>query len=182
MAEPSFIPKNLPQRFARAREPLGTFLFLGVLVLVISLLALGGLFFYERLLSGQITDLVKSLERLKADFDADSINELARVSESIQTAQEVLSSHRRASNIFMLLEASTLPEVRFSKFSFDAASGQLTLAAEAKSYTALAHQTEIFKKSSGVSKTSLSSFSLTPAGGVEYEVDLTLNPALVIAR
>lgn len=182
MAQSSFIPKTIPERLSRVKEPLGILMFLGVLIFGLSLMTLGGLFFYRRLLTNQVQDLSNSLSRLEADFDPASIEELARTASSIEIAKTVLARHRYLSNVFLFLEKNTLPDVRFSKFSFDAANSTANLAAQAKSYTALAQQREIFRSEPSVNNLVLSSLTLTPEGGVTFTAELTFNPAILFSN
>ena len=182
MAEPSFIPKTLPDRLNKIKEPMGVLMFVGLLVFVFSLLSLGGLFLYNRALGNQVNDLVGSIKRLEADFDRDSIFELSRTAEAIDIAKEVLSRHSYLSNLFLMIEENTLPEIRYSRLAFEASNNKVTLSTEAKSYTALAHQREIFRKNPAVVGLVLNNFALTLTGGVKLALEITFNPALLVSR
>ena len=177
MAEPSLIPKTGQNQVSPPRESLGTFMVLGVLVFVVAIVALIGLIFYKQFLRGEIAKETETLKKLEAELSRSSIEEWSRTAESIEVAKKVLANHRYLSNVFSFIEKNTLTEVRFSKFTFDAAGDKAKLSAQAKSYVALAQQKEIFEKDPAVKKLGLSEFNLTPKGGVDALVDITFNPS-----
>lgn len=178
MVEPAFIPKTIQVPMSRAplRGAFGVLPFLGTVLLLLALVTLGGVFFYRELLERQAQGLQASLQRLEADFDPPLVQELSRVSRRIEASKNLLNQHHIPSGVFQFLEENTLPEVRFTNFSFDVSAGSLNMSGEAKSYTALAHQDAILRKNPSVRRFVLANFSLQPNGNIGFLVEISFVP------
>lgn len=161
---------------------MGIFNVLGIMVFGIAVAVLVGLLLYKQYLGGRIETITEDLKKFEADFNQSNVDEWIRTAESIGVAKDVLEKHRRLSNVFSFLATSTVSGVRFSKFSFESSSNKVNLDTEARSYTALSQQREIFENNPAVEKIALSNFLLTPSGGVSASVELTLTPSFFLAR
>ena len=175
------IPR-IQTRFTPARSGMGILMFLGTVLLVLSLVALGGVFFYKRFLQQQIDDLSKSLKRLEADFDPALIQEFLKISKAIDASKAALAGHRSMSNLFDFLEENTLRDVRFASFAFTEKETSLTMAGEARSYTTLAQQASLLERSPLVRKISLSNLALKETGSISFTVDVKFDPMILSFR
>ena len=170
-----------------------------------SLAVFGFVFWYKNNLNSQISELAPSLERAKEVLDKDFIKQAEDASNKISSAESIVSSHRRASNIFTLLEKLTYQEIRFEQFSYVysppsseqsgtnsssvapvdggvvalPASVAIDLSGEATSYTALAKQAAILAKNETVEEVSFSNFSLTEKGGVNFSLKIKIDPSIL---
>ncbi len=166
----------------RSRAAMGLLTFLGLVLFLISMGLLGGVFFYKRIAAQQVEELKASLKRLEADFEPTLLSEFIQTADTINTAKDLLSRHRAPSKVFEFLEVNTLDDVRLSNFSFAAREAKLTVAGQAKSYTALALQAKVFETNSMVKKVEFSNLGLTDKGGVTFSAALDFDPAIISFR
>ncbi len=128
----SFIPKkpivSATSAVKVAPESMSLFLFLSIVLLVISLLASGGLYVYRGMLVGKVTSLQASLAATKSDFEKDTISELQFFDTRMSASKQVLAMHRVLSPFFSLLGTLTVPSVQFTKFSAETGDDGKTLA------------------------------------------------------
>lgn len=182
----------------------GVFFKFSAFLFFASLAVFGFSFWYKNNLNRQITELTPSLERAKEVLDKDFIKQAEDASNKISSAESIVSSHRRASNVFDLLEGLTYQEIRFTQFSYkysppssasfeqsgvpDSSTGEvkslsasiaLELSGEAKSYTALAKQAAILSKDEKIKEASFSNFSLTEKGGVTFSLKMIIDPSIL---
>ncbi|MBI2023778.1 hypothetical protein HYT00_00030 [Candidatus Giovannonibacteria bacterium] len=184
MAETTFIPKpfGVDEAYSKPKEYLGIFMVAGVVIFALAVASLIGLIFYKQYLNGQIEGMTKDLKKLEADFGKSSIEEWARTAESIELAKGVLSKHRFLSQALTFIQNNTLADIRFNKFDYESGKTRVLLGVEAKSYEALAQQREVFLKDPAVAKVGLSDFKLDSSGKVNFAVELTFNPSLLITK
>ena len=178
----SFIPKTIPDAPVRPRAAMGLLTFFGVILFLISLGLSGGVFFYKRIVAGEIEERKVSLKRLEADFEPTLLSEFIRTANTINAAKGLLSRHRVSSKVLEFLEANTLDSVQFGGFSFAANAAKLTVTGQAESYTALALQSTVFETNAMVKKVVFSNLGLTDKGGVKFSAALDFDPAIISFR
>lgn len=146
----SFIPKRPiidSGDSSKSKEPVSLFSVISVVLIVISVLASGGLFAYKLYLTRQKDELSKSLLRARDSFEQDTINELGLFDERVKSAKEVISNHVALSNVFSHLEDITIPQVQYVKFEEQMNDkGILTanLSGIASDYRSIAIQADMF--------------------------------------
>ncbi len=151
----------------------GAFLFL-------SLAAFGAAFWYKSQLTKEIDQLKPSVDRAKKALDPSFVSEAEGLVNRIAIAKNIVNNHRFPSNIFGLIEKLTNEDIRFTSYSYaKGLSLDLRLAGEAKSYTALAKQTEIFKSEPLITSAVFSNFNLTSDGLVGFMLELGVNPSIL---
>ncbi|PIS13291.1 MAG: hypothetical protein COT67_02535 [Candidatus Tagabacteria bacterium CG09_land_8_20_14_0_10_41_14] len=168
-----------------------------VFLLVISLASFGGSLFYKRVLTQQIDELYFSLERAKASFDPILIAEMEDLSKSVPIVEDLIEAHHHPAKIFEFLEDLSSQDIRFTKFSYNFKEDvrpssslapqvqvvvenpvSVSLDGEARSFTVLAEQAEIFSANSDINSFSFSNFSLTRDGNVSFSLEVVLNSAI----
>jgi len=198
----SFIPKTQVTPDSRAvykSAKFGIFLKLSIFLLIVSVLLFAGFFIYRRIIQNQISDLTLSLERAKAAFDPDLILEIEKLSKTIPAAQNLLAQRCLPVNALVLLESSTLKDVRFTNFSYTCSPGPdqtpavgvpqlkgrgaaggttVNLKGEARGYSVLGQQAEVLKKKSEIKSFSFSDFSLSDSGNVSFALEIIFNPVI----
>jgi hypothetical protein len=183
MAEAASLLRKIgEEKYETGQESMGIFLILGFLVFAMVALAVVGLIFYRQSLQNQIEETKAESRRLEAEFSKDTIKEWARLAESIQIAKNVLDQHKYISNTFSFFEKNILPDVHFSSFSYDSSLTKVTVNAHAKNFTALAQQKEIFERDPAIERLGIGGFSLTPTGGVDYEMDLIFKSPILLSN
>lgn len=190
----SFIPTaGQDYNVVYKRSGLGLIGRISVFLFIVSLAVLAALFGYKKIIVGQIDELSLSIERARASFDSDLILELEKTGASIAIVKNLLDKHLASSNIFKFFEVSTIKDVRYTSFDLIYQPGNpllkqkssvsdnvsVKLSGEAKSYTALAQQSEILKEAEGVEDFSFSGFSLTEQGSVSFFLKMTFNPSVI---
>src|SRR3989344_2795363 len=70
----------------------------------------------------------------------------------------------------------------YSEFSFDAESKKITLGAEAKNYTSMAQQRQIFINNPDIASVAVGDFNLDKAGKVLFSVELIFNSSLLASQ
>lgn len=208
----SFTPKGsfntTAPNISYTKAGAGVFFKFSAFLFFASLAVFGFVFWYKNNLNRQITELTPSLERAKEVLDKGFIKQVEDASNKISSAESIVSSHRRASNIFSLFEKLTYQEIRFVQFSYaysppsSASSDQsgtnsssvapvvggvvplpasvaIDLNGEATSYTALAKQAAILAKNETVKEASFSNFSLTEKGGVTFSLKIKIDPSIL---
>ena len=101
---------------------------------------------YGKLVEKRIADKSAWLEQARGAFEPSLITEMERVDTRINTANEILARHVAFSEFFKILEELTLQNVRFSRFDYSFIDGapQVMLEGEARSYSSVALQSDIF--------------------------------------
>ncbi len=181
----SFIPKTRLTAPSYRQKGVGLFFILGSIILVISLGLLAAIYFYRQSLQKDIDGLSASLERARAAFEPQLINELSGLNNSIDASTELFSRHQAVSNIFKIIESSTLPNVAFSNFNYKISSGGnsvVSMTGEATSYTQVAIQAKIFRDNDAIDQVSFSNLSLKEAGRVSFNLQLVFKSSSLIYK
>lgn len=174
----------------------GLLMKIAILLLIVSSLLSIGAVLYKRMISQQITDLSSSLDRAKSAFEPSLITQLEGISFSIPSASLLLEGHLYPTKIFKLIEDTTVGGVYFTNFSYSYSASaeknktktvvveksgvnqnviKVQLSGNAKSYEALAQQSDIYSKTKFIDDFSFSNFGLTDKGDVSFSLTIDVS-------
>lgn len=180
----SFIPKR-PQVLSSAAPPLGgksmnLFAIIAVVIFLLTVILAAGVFFYRGHLIRTIAGLDAKLAAAKKSLEPEFINEASRLYSRIEATKELFALHTAPSSLFNILEKKTLESVRFRDFSFDAHTEQemtLSMTGEAKSFNAVALQSDVFGAEPAFLNPVFSNFNLNEQGDVVFNFKAAFDPA-----
>lgn len=182
----SFIPKGpigTSASLSRSSDitERGIFGFIATTIFVIAILGTGGVYGYNKYLQSSISKMGTDLENARTTLEPESIRELTRLNSRIVTTQELLLKHTVLSPLFDYLETSTVKTVRFTQFSYSTTDKGLTLVmkGQARGYTAVALQADIFSKSKYLKNPIFGDLSLDNSGNVVFSMTAVLDPSII---
>lgn len=123
--------------------------------------------------------LTQGIEELQGERDVDLENNFIALKTGIENLKEILSNRIYPSQVFVMLEETTLPYVRFTRLNADLEQSLMSLSIEAVNYSTLAKQVYIFEEDWRITEVELSEVHLEGSGRVSSELLLKLNPALL---
>lgn len=175
----TFIPKT-PASTTTAAPPktVNIFVLISALVFVFSLAAAGGAYFYRAILIRNIEELSRSVARAEEIVSPALVGRLNAYDKRSRVVKTLLDKHSVLSPIFELLEALAISSVRFSDFEYSSGregNAKLSLSGEAKSYSALAAQSNLLGKSEYIKEPIFSNFALNTIGNVTFNFSAGLD-------
>ncbi len=178
----SFIPKQALTAASRG-SGIGLFFLLALLVFVMSIIAAGGSFAYERILNSQITQKDTDLRRAEGAFDVGVIQDLVRMDARLAQARTLLQSHVSPSAVFSFLSTVTLQKVQFD--SFDLAVNKdggatMSLSGSADSFSTVALQSDQLGASKVLRDVIFSGITVNDKGKVSFSVNANVDPGLIL--
>ena len=183
----SFIPQRpvVPSsKISHTKRTTGFFSLLATLIFLTSLLAAGGVFFYKGYLAGNIKSLGNQLDRMKASFEPQLIDELSGLDARLKTGSTLLSKHLSTSSFFEWLESITLQNVQFTDFKYEASSTglKIEMRGRARNYVTLVRQSDILAENTHVRKSVFSNLDLDSNGNVLFSLAVTFNPEGILYK
>jgi len=185
----SFIPKgpivsNASAPVAKSRGEKSLLGFLASLIFGISVLIALGVVGYKFYLNYSIKSMAAEVESGRQALNSEVVSEITRLNNRIEATETLVGNHLVLSPLFRFLEVSTLRNVRFTDFDFtDTDSGyELSLQGEARGYSALALQADVFNKSEYFRDPIFSDIRLDERGNVAFSFTAVINPALLSYR
>lgn len=180
----SFIPKKaLNETTNRSRpESVSVFLIIGVIIFILGLAASGGVFAYKKILIGSIAAMNSRLVEAKNSFEPESIENWNRLNRRIEAAKKLLISHTAVSPVFELLENGTLATIKFNSFSYDLrdnGTSVISLAGEARNFSSIALQSDIFGQEKHIKSPVFSDLNPDQNGNIVFKFNSSLDPNLV---
>jgi hypothetical protein len=176
----SFIPKKSVEEVRKKRRTTGVGLvtLIAFIIFIISLAATGSVFLYERFLTGAIQSKGADLERARAAFEPETIEDLSRIDEKLETGRRVLSEHIALSGLFELLENLTLKNVQFTGLELEETVDGIVarLTGEAESFAAVALQSDSFGGERHLRNVIFSDVNVISTGAVSFDLAFTLDP------
>jgi hypothetical protein len=183
----SFIPQKTLTKPIYRTGGIGFFMFVSIVVLVISALLFGGAYFYKGMVKNRVDVAVASLKKAQDILDPALIEEVGDIDAKIEGSKIILNQHRATTRVFEFLENSTLDSVRFSGFDFSyplAKDGKpvLVLKGSTKGYSFLALQSEEFLKNKLVKNIAFSDFTLSDKGKVNFTASVEFDPGFLVYK
>ena len=183
----SFIPKgpitsnaNMAASTRRVGErnfvsTIAYFIFVASVILAI------GIFGYKFYLGYRISKMGSDLREAQSALDAEAIGELTSLNSRIMATKTLVSKHQVMTPLLEFLEASTLASVRFNNFDYSVEKDglELNLSGEARGYSALALQSQVFNSGRYFTHSVFSDLKLNERGGVEFTFKTKVNPELL---
>jgi len=150
-------------------------------LLILSLLAYGGLLLYGRKLSVNLETIKKEISLLDEKRVPENEDAIVAFDTKLTILKDVFNNHTYWSNFFAKFEDLTIPEAFFpdAKFSLGAEGVTVTLKAATKTYTNLAQQMLAFQQDPSVNQVDITDISLNEEGGIEFGLTLIF-PAKVL--
>lgn len=155
----------------------------GIFSLVAAISAV--VFFYKAHLVRAVLDMDTALAAAKKSFEPEFIEEASRLNIRIKAARELLNTHRTLSPLFGILEKKTLESVRFQDFNFNAMDNRdatLSMIGQAKSFNAVALQSDVFGSERAFKDPVFSNFTLNERGDVVFNFKTSIDSALLRYR
>ena len=182
----SFIPKQpigVKKKETRPRV-IGSLVFISLVIFFLTLAVSGGVYFYKALLERNIKTMSQSVERARRIIEPATVLILTRLDSRINATRVVLDNHTVVSPIFDLLEELTLQAVRFEQFRYSqgADRAELVLLGEAKDYSSLALQSDIFGENKYIEEPIFSDLGLNARGNVMFNLSIRINKNLLFYR
>lgn len=177
----SFIPKaslQTERRGAPSRNPVGVVNVIATIILIAAIVAAAGMFLFEQFTIQNIERKRASLERARAAFEPATIKELSRLNTRLSVGASLLNSHVAPSRVFDELEAITLGTVRYGSFSLvEVTPGvfAISFSGEARSFNALALQSDAFGKSNVFTKPIFDGLNINDTGNVVFNFSSEVN-------
>lgn len=119
----SFIPKQvtssaIPQKVRRTRV-FSIVGFFTSLILLVSILTAGGVFFYKDFVVERDLEAIKArLESERAEFNDEKLRGIKNFDLKIELAKSILNEHIAPSRVFDALEARTKQSVQYTSFNY----------------------------------------------------------------
>lgn len=178
----SFIPKQSLAAASRGSGGMGLFFVLALLIFVMSLVAAGAAFGYERLLNGRIADKDQQLRLDEGAFNAGTIQDLVRIDKRLNQARTLLQKHVSPSAIFYFLSTITLERVQFDSMDYTLqtdGSASIVLTGSGDSFSSIALQSDQFGSSKVLRDVIFSGITVGDNGKVNFSVNATVDPQLI---
>lgn len=183
----TFIPKKPIEEVVintpgRSSAPAGTLFILAIIILILTIISVGGLFFYNNLTKSELTTLQDSLEKNEKQYEPNLLVDLTNLDKRLKNGSALINQHIAVSPIFDLVEQYTLKTVRFSKFEFktsDTGTYVVSLSGEADNYQSIALQSQNFGDISAFKGVIFSDFTLTPKNRISFNTSFTVSPEII---
>ena len=183
----SFIPKKPTLAVSNKKTTKGTsvFTFVSFVVFLLTLVIAGGLYLYQTILNRNVSVMIQSIDRVREAVEPDLIASLSGVDRRIRSSVQLLDKHHIVSPIFRLLEDLTLETVRYGSFQYIVSEqGELTinLRGEAKDYSSLALQSDIFGDEPTVISPIFENLNINLRGNVSFEFSAVISESLILYK
>jgi len=182
----SFIPKEslMQDRNPRSvrKNPLVFVNVVAAGILILAVGAAGAMFLFKTYTEQSIISKKQSLDRQRAAFEPATIEELLRLDKRINASHDLIKAHTALSLLFNDLEARTGENVRFKNFKYEAAgTGRfaITMGGTAKSFNAVALQSDSFGKSTIMKDPIFSNLNLDQNGEVVFDFSAIIDPVRI---
>jgi hypothetical protein len=151
------------------------------LLFITAIVSIVGVYLYKINISSSLKNKIESINRAEKAFEPTVILKLKKLDIRLRAATDLLDKHVALSDFFNSFGESTLPSVSFSNFSFlfNEDAPEVSMVGEAKSYLAIAQQSDLFEKNQYIQNHIFSDFQLTETGRVSFSLTFTLNPEFI---
>lgn len=159
------------------------FLSISLGIVGLSLVAAGATFAYGQYLTHLATAKAAELATEEQSVNPDDVQSFVRLRDRLATSKTLLNSHIVLSQFFTELERVTLQSVSFTTLVVTVTSdnsAQITMAGTAKSFNALAAQSNAFAADSLVKRAIISGITINKDGTVGFTLTADLDPRLVL--
>ena len=183
----SFIPKKPVDSSPKSylyKQPSNIFSVIATLIFVVTLLIAGGLFGYRVMLNNEITAADNEITAARADFQEKTIKEIIRYNNQMEAANQILNNHIVIYPLLAQLEEQTLRNVSFETLKYLREGDKVKIEGNviAKSYNALAQQSEKFNSNKFLIEPTLSNFKLTEEGLISGDFNSYVDSSLFSYR
>ena len=183
----SFIPKkplNTNDRVVTEKAPVNFFTVLSFIILLVTVLAFLGLFFYKKYLKKQIETTTASLASVRSNFDKDAIASLEVFDKRINAAGKILDNHIVFSPMFDLIGSITIPSIQYTNFTQQSTENKIfsvKMSGLALNYKSIAIQSDIFNTEKGryFKNVVFSNLAKEKDGRVKFDVEFIIDPSLL---
>lgn len=180
----SFIPKKpITSDRPIAKTPKSLFSILSFVLLLVTLVIAGGLFFYKSYLIKQKESFSVSLDKMRNNFDQDTIKDLENFDKRVTTSKTVLNNHIVLSPMFQLIGDLTIPSVQYTKFEHSNSEGefQVHMTGVANDYRSVALQADVFNtpKARYFKNVVFSNLSKDKNNYVTFDIEFLVDPVLL---
>lgn len=163
----------------------GTNVFLVVCLMVAGIVvALAvGTFLYGRYLDSALASKQAELAQAQSQVDQNSVEDFVRLRDRLTTAKTLLSDHIVLSQFFDRLEALTLQNVSFKDMTLTVAgdnTAQLQMDGSAKSFNALAAQSNAFASEKSIKRAIFSDITVTSGNQVSFKMTGDVDSSLIL--
>lgn len=168
--------------YTRPKSAPSFFRMIGILVFVLALVAMGGLFAYKKYITGSNGEKQAKVEEAIKNFEPELTRELTIIKARVDAGKNLLENHRAFSLLFTLLEINTAQTVQFNEFSFDVAPDKkikLTMQGEARSYNAIAFQSDVFSKVEQFKNPMFTNLAIDERGIISFDFSADIEPSAV---
>jgi len=185
----SFIPKKPIQTSAKGgklnKKGMGIFSLLTVVIFIATIVAAGGVFFYEITLSATKESQVANLQKVSKSFDTEFISQATRLNDRLLGVKGLLNDHTSPSQIFSLFEEYTLKTVRFSNLNYslvDDGTIRVSASGVASGFQSIVLQSDEYGKSGFLRDVIFSGLQPNESGTINFSFESTLDPQLILYR
>lgn len=185
----SFIPKKVPvitpPTSGVGGRSVNLFTMIALIIFFLTVGLAAAVFFYKSYVVRAIVAMDTALAAAKKSFEPEFIEEASRLNARIEGARELLHRHRALSPLFDVLEKKTLESVRFRNFNFTAQNEreiELAMTGEARSFNAVALQSDVFGAERFFRDPVFSNFTLNESGDVIFNFKTVIEPELLLYR
>lgn len=180
----SFIPKNpvAVHKEDFSHTSISLFSILAIVFFVGSLVSSVFVFIEKRMIMRDTEETKSAIDLEKSSFDKKGADELILASDQMRAVKGILDKHIAISNLFLLLESLTIPNVSFKSFSFDAkGKGIVSVSIEmsAPSFSYLARQEDLLKSSQYIKDIKITGINKEESGLIKSTLNIDIDSKTV---
>jgi len=156
-------------------------LLVSIILFIVSAALGAGVFLYSQYLQSSNSSKLDQLNSAEAAFDPSLVQQLTRLDTRMNAAQSLLTAHLAPSQLFTMLEASTVQDISFTSLTYDATNPQqiaLTMTGVAGSVNSIALQAQVFSQSGVITNPIFSNIDAEP-DGVHFNFTALVNPSTI---
>lgn len=161
----------------------GSFLFYLALALFLIVAAgAGGLALLNRAQGEALRAILEEAEDKDVSLQSNIVNQIFLIDQRLRNLRLLLSEHIISSNVFLLVERDTLPQIRFLSFNFDSSARKLDMAGEATSYSMLSRQIGIFERDPNIERVEFGGLSLSGNNLAGFKLAIIFKKPFLLVR
>ncbi|MHB8860402.1 MAG: hypothetical protein ACYC48_01565 [Minisyncoccota bacterium] len=179
----SFVPHAASSDTGSGRTDFGVVLnFFAYALLVLVLVLAGGVFFYGRVLAGDLATKDAALAKAEAAIDPATVESFVQLRDRLNSSQTLLAGHVAFSGFFSALEAILPSTVRFTSLHLAVGTAGATTVegtGVSKSFNALSAASSAFAADGRIKDVIFSKMNINRDSSVSFNFSATLDPKIL---